>query len=211
MGAVGQRLGAGSLGRQTQSARRRWPVSDKARSRVPPGRGGISRTGRMRPRRHTGHGQPGLGSWSASDSGSGCGGGAEDLADLCQALHPAAIAQQPVVAHPHQPLGQHVQQEAADEFRGVKGQRLVLAVAVIAVAQAHLIVVQALDARVAEEVKGAEIALICMFTMNYVALGGIIQIIPTLAPFIPIESDPVDSPASILLVHTFHLDTVTGY
>jgi len=39
----------------------------------------------------------GLGRW--------CG---QDLADLRQALHPAAIGQQPVVAYPHQPLGQNV-------------------------------------------------------------------------------------------------------
>jgi len=52
-----------------------------------------------------------------------------------QALRPAAIGQQPVVAHPHQPFGQHVQQEAADEFRGVQRQCLVLTVAVVAVAQ----------------------------------------------------------------------------
>jgi len=74
----------------------------------------------------------------------------EKLADLRQALHPAEIARKPVVAHPHQPFGQHVQQEAADKFRKVQRQRLVLAVAVVAVAPAHLIVVQAQDACIAD-------------------------------------------------------------
>jgi len=67
-----------------------------------------------------------------------------------QAVHPTAIGQQPVVAHPHQSHGQHVQQEAPDEFRGVQRQRLVLTVAVVAIAQAHRIVVQAQDACVAD-------------------------------------------------------------
>jgi len=73
----------------------------------------------------------------------------QELADLRQALHPSVIGQQPVVAHPHQPLGQHVQQEASQQFGSLQHQGLVLAVVVVAVTQMDLVTVQAQDARVA--------------------------------------------------------------
>jgi len=72
-------------------------------------------------------------------------------ADLCQASSPAAIGQKAVVTDPHQPLGQDMQQEAAHEFLAIEDERLVsVAVAVVLVAQSHLVVVHGEDTGVAD-------------------------------------------------------------
>ena len=73
------------------------------------------------------------------------------LADLRQASSPAAIGQKAVVANPHQPLGQDMEQEAAHELLAVEDERFVpVTVAVVLDAQGHLVVVHGEDTGVAD-------------------------------------------------------------
>lgn len=66
----------------------------------------------------------------------------------------AAVGEEAVVAHPHQPLGQDMEQEAAHELAAVEGQRLVAPTfAVVAIAQRDVRLIDCEDApRVAREV-----------------------------------------------------------
>jgi DNA-binding transcriptional LysR family regulator len=61
----------------------------------------------------------------------------DGVADLTQALGPTAVGEQPVVADAHQALGEHVQQEAADELSALEPQGLAFTVAMVGVAKPH--------------------------------------------------------------------------
>ena len=74
--------------------------------------------------------------------------GAQELAAACQLLGAMARTEEAVVANPVKPRGQHVQQKAANEFRGGERHRLQGLRGIrpaILVGKAHLVVVDVSD------------------------------------------------------------------